>query len=148
MAGSPTCARLQRVDRSQFATGSQKHRDPRFPPLTFTEHGATMAAMVLNSPRAVEMSVYVVRAFIRLREALASNAGLARQLAAVERSVATLDAGTRRQFEEVYRTLRALMTPPPGKRRARIPFNGIPVPLVSRRTTTAWSPWCSMRRAS
>ena len=50
------------LNRSQFATGSQKHRDPRFPPYVFTEHGAIMAASVLNSPRAVEMSVYVVRA--------------------------------------------------------------------------------------
>ena len=48
--------------RSQIATGSQKHRDPRFPPYAFTEHGAIMASMILNSPHAVEMSVYVVRA--------------------------------------------------------------------------------------
>ena len=63
--------------RSHFATGSQKHRDPRFPPYAFTEHGAIMAATVLNGPRAVEMSVYVVRAFVRLRELLASNTALA-----------------------------------------------------------------------
>ena len=49
-------------------------RFSKFPPLAFTEHGAIMAATVLNSPRAVEMSVYVVRAFIKLRELLASNA--------------------------------------------------------------------------
>lgn len=53
------------MNRSQFVTGSQKHRDPRFPPFAFTEHGAIMAATVLNSPRAVEMSVYVVRAFVQ-----------------------------------------------------------------------------------
>jgi hypothetical protein len=68
------------LNRSQFVTGSQKHRDPRFPPLAFTEHGAIMAATVLNSPRAVEMSVYVVRAFVQLRELLASNTVLARKL--------------------------------------------------------------------
>jgi hypothetical protein len=50
-----------------------QHRDPRFPPFAFTEHGAIMAATVLNSPRAVEMSVYVVRAFVQLRELLASH---------------------------------------------------------------------------
>jgi hypothetical protein len=61
------------LNRSQFVTGSQKHRDPKFPPFAFTEHGAIMAATVLNSPRAVEMSVYVVRAFVQLRELLASN---------------------------------------------------------------------------
>jgi len=88
-----------------------KHRNPRYLPLAFTEHGAIMAATVLNSPRAVEMSVYVVRAFVKLREVLASNTELARKLAVLEKSVATLDATTRRQFEEVYAAIRALMTP-------------------------------------
>ena len=46
--------------KSQFATGSQKHRDPRYLPYPFTEHGALMAANILNSPRAVAMSVYVI----------------------------------------------------------------------------------------
>ncbi len=71
-----------------------------------------MAATVLNSPRAVEMSVYVVRAFVKLRELLASNTELARKLEALEKSVETLDARTRKQFEEVYRAIRALMAPP------------------------------------
>ena len=83
----------------------------------FTEHGAIMAATILNSPRAVEMSVYVVRAFVRLREILASNTELARKLEALEKSVATLDAKTRRQFEEVYAAIRALMAPPAAKSR-------------------------------
>jgi hypothetical protein len=86
-------------------------------PLAFTEHGAIMAATVLSSPRAVEMSVYVVRAFVKLREVLASNTELARKLAALEKSVATLDARTRRQFEEVYKAIRALMAPPVPKPR-------------------------------
>jgi len=76
-----------------------------------------MAATVLNSPRAVEMSVYVVRAFVKLRQVLASNADLARKLEALEKSVATLDARTRSQFEEVYRAIRALMAPPAAKSR-------------------------------
>jgi hypothetical protein len=80
-------------------------------PLAFTEHGAIMAASILNSPRAVEMSVYVVRAFVRLRDVLASNTELACKLEALEKSIATLDATTRRQFEEVYAAIRALMTP-------------------------------------
>jgi ORF6N domain len=58
---------VEALNRSQFATGSQKHRGPRFPPSAFTEHGAIMAATILNSPRAVEMSVFAVRAFVRLR---------------------------------------------------------------------------------
>ena len=50
------------MNRSQFATGSQKHRDPRYLPYAFTEHGALMVATILNSPRAVAMSVYVTSA--------------------------------------------------------------------------------------
>jgi phage regulator Rha-like protein len=104
--------------RSQIATlekGRGRHR--KYPPTVYTEHGAIMAAMVLNSPRAVEMSVYVVRAFVKLREVLASNFELARKLEALEKSVATLDATTRRQFEEVYAAIRALMAPAPSKSR-------------------------------
>jgi hypothetical protein len=105
------------LNRSQFATGSQKHRDPRFPPYAFTEHGAIQAANVLNSPRAITMGVHVVRAFVRLREILASNKDLARKLVALERSLLALDLKTRRQFKEVYDAIRALMDTPAPKRR-------------------------------
>lgn len=104
--------------RSQIATldrGRGRHR--KYAPTVYTEHGAIMAAMVLNSPRAVEMSVYVVRAFVKLREVLASNTALARKLEALEKSVATLDARTRKQFEEVYAAIRALMAPTATKSR-------------------------------
>ncbi len=57
-----TLSEVDGLNRSQIATGSSKHRDPRFPPFAFTEHGALMAASVLDSPRAVEASLYVVRA--------------------------------------------------------------------------------------
>lgn len=99
----------------QFATSSWGGRRKR--PVVYTEHGAIMAASVLNSPRAVEMSVYVVRAFVKLRELLASNADLARKLEALEKSVATQDARTRKQFEDVYMAIRALMAPPAPKSR-------------------------------
>lgn len=56
------------LNQSQFATGSQKHRDPRFLPYAFTEHGIAMLSSVLNSPRAVQMNIYIIRAFIRMRE--------------------------------------------------------------------------------
>jgi ORF6N domain len=105
------------ANRPQSAGGSARHRNPRIPPWVFTEHGAIMAATILNSPRAVEMSVYVVRAFVKLRELLVSNAELARKLEALEKSVATLDATTRGQFEEVYSAIRALMAPPAAKSR-------------------------------
>ena len=69
-----------KLNRSQIVTGSQKHRDPRFPPYAFTEHGALMLANVLNSERAAQTSVQVVRAFVRLRQMLASNAETGPQL--------------------------------------------------------------------
>ena len=98
--------------RSQFATlrsGHGQHR--KYPPLAFTEHGAIMAATILSSPRAVQMSVYVVRAFVKLRQELASNATMARRLQTLERSVAALDADTRKQFDVVYEAIFGLMNP-------------------------------------
>jgi hypothetical protein len=71
-----------------------------------------MAATILNSPRAVEMTVYIVRAFVKLREVLSTNVELARKLTELEKSIATLDARSRRQFAEVYAAIRALMTEP------------------------------------
>lgn len=101
--------------RSQFATSSWGGR--RYRVLAFTEHGAFMAANVLNSQRATEMSIYVVRAFVKLREILASNEKLARKLRELEKSLTTLDVKTRRQFEEVYAAFRALKAPPAAKSR-------------------------------
>jgi hypothetical protein len=97
---------------SQSAISSLKrgtHGGRRKPPRVFTEHGAIMAAMILNSPRAVQMSVYVVRAFVKLREVLASNTTLARRLETLERSVAAFDADTRKQFDHVYEAILGLM---------------------------------------
>jgi len=102
---------------SQIATSSKKYRGPKRPPLAFTEHGAIMAATILNSPRAVEMSVYVVRAFVKLREVFRSNTELARKLEELEKSIATLDVRTQKQFDEVYRAIQALMVPPTPKSR-------------------------------
>lgn len=77
--------------RSQFSTlktGRGQHR--KYLPYAFTEHGAIMAATILNSPRATEVSVYVVRAFVRLREVLASNTELAKRLDALEQATEAL----------------------------------------------------------
>jgi hypothetical protein len=102
--------------RSQIVTLRSAHgRHRKYPPLAFTEHGAIMAAMVLNSPRAVQMSVYVVRAFVKLREVLASNTTLARRLESLERSVAALDSDTRKQFDQVYEAILGLMGAAPRK---------------------------------
>ena len=97
--------------RSQNATLKKgRGYNVKYLPFAFTEHGAIMAAMVLNSPRAVQMSVYVVRAFVKLREVLASNSTLARRLEALERSVSALDANTRKQFDQVYEAILGLMS--------------------------------------
>ena len=74
-------------NRSQIVTGSQKHRDPRFLPYAFTEHGAIMAANVLNGRRAVQMSVFVVRAFVKMRGVFADTRDLARKLIALEKDL-------------------------------------------------------------
>jgi len=71
-------------NRSQFVTGSSRHRGVVYRPWAFTEHGAIMAANVLNSHRAVQMSVFVVRAFIKMRSILTDTRDLARKLAALE----------------------------------------------------------------
>lgn len=78
---------LTHDNRSQIVTGSQKHRDLRYLPNVFTEHGAIMAATVLNSPQAVQMSVFVVRAFVAMRAALTDTRDLARKLARLESEV-------------------------------------------------------------
>jgi hypothetical protein len=84
-------------------------------PNAFTEHGAIMAASVLNTQRAVDMSVFVVRTFVRLRQMLASHADLARKLAALERKY---DA----QFKVVFDAIRQLMAPPKPALKRRIGF--------------------------
>jgi hypothetical protein len=104
---------VQALNRSQSVTGSQKHRDPRLPPFAFTEHGAIMAATILNSARAVEMSLYVVRAFVQLRELLASNTELARRLDELERQLEGHDAA----IAAILAAIRELMNPAGGERR-------------------------------
>ena len=108
-----TRAETEILNRSQIVTGSQKHRDPRFPPFAFTEHGAIMAATILNSQRAVQMSIFVVRAFVRLRELLASNIALARKLDDLERKYQHHDD----TIAAILSAIRELMNPPAPKRR-------------------------------
>ena len=77
--------------RSQFATSKPGRGGRRYLPWVFTEHGAIMAASVLNSERAVQMSIYVVRAFVQLREFMADHKVLAEKLDALERRVSHHD---------------------------------------------------------
>ncbi|MBV9127194.1 MAG: ORF6N domain-containing protein [Verrucomicrobia bacterium] len=105
--------------RSQFVTSSSTgYGGRRYAPFVFTEHGALMLASVLNSPRAVEMSVFVVRAFVRLRAAIADNKEILLRLEELERKVAEHDESLRVLVDAV----RQLMTPPPAPARPRIGF--------------------------
>jgi ATP-dependent Clp protease ATP-binding subunit ClpA len=106
-----------RLNRSQIATGSQKHRDPRFSPYAFTEHGTIMAAMVLNSPRATELSVYVVRAFVELRETLATHEELAKRLAELETRLEKKLANQDQAISSILSAIRQLMASPEPRRR-------------------------------
>jgi hypothetical protein len=103
--------------RSQFATSNIGRGGRRSLPYAFTEHGAIMAATVLNSERAVEMSVFVVRAFVRLREMLAANKELAARLAELEEHLEIHD-GT---IQEIVTVIKRLMNAPP-RRRSKIGF--------------------------
>ena len=110
--------------RSQLATlnasgqGVGRGRHRKYLPYAFTEHGAIMAASVLNSPRAIEVSMYVVRAFVRLRELAANHQELAKRLDLLEEKTEalalqqdTLSRVTRVQLKQVFDALRELMTP-------------------------------------
>lgn len=97
----------------QIATSNTGRGGRRKLPTVFTEHGAIMLAAVLNSSVAVQASLQVVRAFVRLREMLASNAVLAQKLAELERQLEGHDQAIRNLFEAI----RQLLNPPPQKRR-------------------------------
>jgi hypothetical protein len=100
-------------NRSQIVTGSQKHRDPRHVPNVFTEHGAVMAATILHSDRAIQMSVFVVRAFIRMRQMLVEQRGLARKLAELEKELtARLDIHET-VINEILGQIKRLLSSPP-----------------------------------
>src|SRR5262245_55305398 len=90
--------------RSQSVTGSK--RNVRFEPYAFTEQGVAMLSSVLRSPRAVAVNIEIMRAFVRMRQILATHADLARKLDALEQKY---DA----QFRVVFEAIRELMAPPP-----------------------------------
>ena len=110
--------RLTPEEKTEVVTNCDHLARLRFSPnlpYAFSEHGAIMAANLLNSSRAIETSVQVVRAFVRLRQMIASNKELARRLD-------ELEARYDRQFKAVFDAIRELMTPPPAKPRRRIGF--------------------------
>ncbi len=100
--------RLTRGEKREVVTNCDHLERLKFSPVlphVFTEHGALMLASVLNSPRAIEVSIFVVRAFVKLREMLAPHRGLARRLDEMEKKY---DA----QFKVVFDAIRELMKPP------------------------------------
>jgi hypothetical protein len=99
------------MNRSQIVTGSQRHRDLRFTPRAFPQEGIAMLSGVLRSKRAVEINVAIMRAFVRLREILATHEELARKVAQHDRQIATL-------FEYV----KTLLEPPPAPKKPPIGF--------------------------
>jgi phage regulator Rha-like protein len=99
--------------RSQNVISSEAHGGARYRPYAFTEHGVIMAATVLNSDRAVDMSVFVVQAFVRMRRALATNRQVLAKLAEVERRLETHDA----DIQGLMEAIRELITPPDPPRR-------------------------------
>ena len=100
-----TLAEVTQLNRSQIVIGSEKHRNPRSRPYAFTEQGVAMLSSVLRSKRAVAVNIDIMRAFVKLRQMLASNAELARRLD-------ELESKYDKQFKVVFTAIRQLMTTP------------------------------------
>jgi hypothetical protein len=94
-------------------------RHAKYPPYAFTEHGALMVASILNTPRAMSVSVYVIRAFVKLRELLSTHKELAGKLAELERKVGSHDAA----IQSLVAAIRRLMEPPAATPRPQIGFH-------------------------
>ena len=117
---SPNEVEALRCLRSQTVTlkpGRGQHR--KYAPYVFAEHGALMAATVLNSPHAVAMSIYIIRAFVKMREHLAANAAVLKRLAEIDKSLLLHDAALR----DIYQKLRPLLAPPPEPPKPEIGFH-------------------------
>lgn len=115
--------RLSKAEKAKVVTDCDHLKNLKFSPvqpLVFTEHGALMAANVLNSPAAIEMSVKIVTAFVRLRQLAMSIEEVARRLEKLESTDAEKDEHLRR----IYLALQALMAPPPEGPKRRIGFRG------------------------
>ncbi len=106
-----------KILRSQNVISTEGHGGTRYLPYAFTEHGAIMAATVLNSERAIEMSVFVVLAFVRMRRAIAGNRNILTKLAELERRLETHDS----EIQDLMNAIRQLMAPEEPNRR-RIGF--------------------------
>jgi hypothetical protein len=115
--------------KSQFVTSSSEtktrqqligseHGGRRKLPWVFTEHGAIMAAMLLRSERAIHMSVFVIRAFVQMRETIAANATILKKLAEIDKTLIEHDDAMR----AIWHQLQPLLQPPPEPPKRRIGF--------------------------
>jgi hypothetical protein len=107
--------------RSQIVT-LKRGGNIKYLPWAFTEHGALQAANILRSRRAVEMSLYVIRAFVRMREELAANSAILKQLAEIDKALLQHDSA----LTEIWMTLQPLLEPmpdPPEPDKGKIGFN-------------------------
>lgn len=103
------------LKRLQFATAS-RNRNLRVPPIVYTEHGAVMAAYVLNSEKAVAMGVMVVRAFVALRRAVLTQGSLSKKVAELARAVNLRLDGHDEKIEKLLKMLECMIEGPPQKR--------------------------------
>ena len=100
-------------NRSQFVTGSLKHREAKSPAFVFTEQGVAMLSSVLKSDRAVKVNIAIMRAFVRLRETLETNRELAGKFTELEQRVGKHD----QEIAAIIDAIRQLMAPPEKPRR-------------------------------
>lgn len=125
--------------KGQIGISSAGHGGRRKLPYVFSEQGVAMLSGLLNSPRAIAVNVGIMRAFVRLRQMITSHAGLARQLAALERKY---DA----QFKIVFDAIRELMAPPVPKKKREIGFHTLMKPSSKPAATTPAKPTVSKSR--
>ncbi len=114
---------------SQIAILNSQGANIKHLPYAFTEHGAIMAANVLNSPQAVAMSVYIVRAFVQQREVLAANETILKRLADIDKTLLQHNAALR----DIYQKLLPLLQPPPDPPKPKIGFREPLVKYGSRK---------------
>jgi hypothetical protein len=105
--------------RAGLPAGSRRGLHRKYLPYVFTEHGALMAANVLRSPRAVEMSVYVIRAFVRMRQELAVNRAVSLRLAEIDKILMSHDGALR----DLYAKIRPLLLPSPSRKPRELGFH-------------------------
>ena len=129
--------------RSQFAILNAQGANIKHLPYAFTEHGAIMAANVLNSPQAVAMGVFIVRAFVQQREVIAANDAILKRLAEIDKTLLVHDKALR----DIYQKLLPLLQPPPETPKPKIGFRETS-PSYGSRTKKSRNSVAALRRSS